>query len=63
MTESKLRNKFNKSRSSVNVQNYTKQMNKCPKVLRNSKQQYFNNLNSRSITVTKKIWKTMEPLL
>ena len=39
MTRSKLRNKFNKSRASVNLQNYKKQRNKCKKVPRNGKQQ------------------------
>ena len=54
MIRSKLRNKLNKSRTSVNLQNYRKQRNKCTKALRNAKQQYFNNLNSRSIMDTKK---------
>ena len=62
MIRSKLRNKLNKSRICVNLQNYRKQRTKCIKVLRNSKQQYFNNLNSKSITGTRKFWKTMKPL-
>ena len=62
MIRSKLRNKFKKSRTSVNLQNYRKQRNKCTKVLRKAKQQYFNNLNSKSITDTKKFWKTVKPL-
>ena len=36
MIRSKLRNKFNKSRTSVNLENYKKQRNKCTKVLRNA---------------------------
>ena len=58
----KLFNKFNKSRTGINLQNYRKQGNKCIKVLQNAKQQYFNNLNSKSITDAKKFWKTMKPL-
>ena len=46
MISLKLRNKLNKSRTSVNLQNYRKQRNKYIKVLRNAKQQYFHNLNS-----------------
>ena len=64
MVRSKLRNKFNNSRTRVNLQNYRKQRNKCTKVLRNAKQQYFNNLNcKKSITVTKKFRKTLKPQL
>ena len=57
-----MRNKFNKSRTCVNLQNYRKQRNKCTKVLRNTKQQYFNSLNSKSITDTRKFWNTVKPL-
>ena len=62
MVRLKLRNKFNKSRTGVNLQNYRKQRNKCTKVLRNAKQQYFNNLNCERITYTKQFWKTVKPL-
>ena len=40
----------------MTLQNYRKQRNTCTKVLRNAKQQYFNNLNFAGITVTKKFW-------
>ena len=63
MIRSKLHNKFNKSRTSANLQNYKKQRNKCTRVLRNAKQQYFNNLNSKNTTDTKRFWKTVKPLL
>ena len=63
MTRSKLCNEFNKSRNSVNLQNCRKQRNKCTKVLRKEKQQYFNNLNSKNITDTKIFWKTVKPLI
>ena len=55
----KVHNKFNKSRTSVNLQNYREQRNKCTKVLRNAKQQYFNNLNSKILRTPKnsgKLW-------
>ena len=54
MIRSKLLIKFNKSCICVNLQNYRKQSNKCTKPLRKAKQQYFNNLNSKSITDAKK---------
>ena len=50
------------------MQNYRKQRNKCAKVLRNTKQQYFNNLNSKSIadtnttSITGTDTKTVKPL-
>ena len=58
----KLRNKFNKSRTSANLQNYKKQRNKITQILRNSKHQYMNNLNSDSITDTKKFCKNVKPM-
>ena len=48
--------------ASINLQNYRKQRNKCAKVLRKVKQQYFNNSNFKSITATNKFWKTVKPL-
>ena len=39
-----------------------KQRNKSTKVLRNAMQKYFNILNSKSITDTKKSWETVKPL-
>ena len=60
VTRLKLRNKFNRSQAGVNLQNYRKQRNKCKKVIWNAKQQYFNNLNSKSITVTKKFLEDLE---
>ena len=45
--------------------NFAKQRNKCAKVLRKAKQQYFNNnntLNSKRITDTKEFWKIVKPL-
>ena len=62
MIGSKLRNKFSKSHTSVNLQSYKKQWNKFSKVLRKAKQKYLNNLNSKSITGTKKFWKTVKSL-
>ena len=62
MIRSKLHNKSNKSRTSVNFQNCKKQRNNFTKVLRNAKQQYFNNLNPSCITDTKKFGKTMKPV-
>ena len=44
MIWSKLCNKFNKSRTGVDLQNYRKERNKYTKVLKNAKQQYFNPL-------------------
>ena len=60
MIRSKLGTKFNKSRTCVNLQNYRRQRNKCIKVLKNAKLQYF--LSSKSITDTKNFWKTVKPL-
>ena len=59
MIRSKVRNKFNKSLTSVNLRNYKMQRNKFTKILRNTKQQYFNNL--LRIADTKKFEKIVKP--
>ena len=52
MTRSKLHNKFNKSRTNVNRQNYKKQRNKCVKALKHAK-------NNTLTTYTPKVLRTI----
>ena len=54
MVRSKLRNEFNKSRTSENWKKYKQQRNKCLYILKGTKANYFNNLNPKFITDNKK---------
>ena len=61
MLRSRLKNNFNKNRSDENWNNYKKQRNFCVKLLRQTKQKYFNDINVKSISDYNKFWKTIKP--
>ena len=61
MTRSRLKNIYNKKRSYDNWDKYKKQRNFCMKLLRKTKQDYFNNIDIKSDSDTKKFWKTIKP--
>ena len=63
MTRSKLKNIYTKKRSNENWDKYKKQRNFCVKLLRKTKQDYFNNIDIKSVSDTKKIWKTIKPYI
>ena len=46
MLRSKLKNKYNKNRSTENWDNYKRQRNVFVKLLRNTKRNYFDNLRA-----------------
>ena len=58
---SKLRNTFNKKRSSENWQNYKRQRNICSNILKSTKNTFFETLNMNKITDNRKFWKTVKP--
>ena len=62
MTRTRLRNKFLRDPSSSNRANYKKQRNFCVSLLRNTKRNYYNNLDLKLITDNKLFWKTIKPL-
>ena len=62
MVRSKLRNEFNKSRTSEKWKKYKQQRNKCLSILKGTKTNYFNNLNPQVITDNKKFWSAVKPL-
>ena len=62
MVRSKLRNEFNKYRTSENWENYNQQRNKGLSILKGTKTNYFNNLNPKVITDNKKFWSAVKPL-
>ena len=60
LLRSKLKNNFNKQRSDENWDNYQKQRDFCVKLLRQTKEIYFSNINVKSISDNKKFWKTIK---
>ena len=63
MTRSRLRNRFLKNRNEQNRKIFCKQKNKCVSLLRISKKDYFENLNEKNITDSKRFSKTVKPFL
>ena len=61
MRRSKLRNTFNKKRSSENWQNYKRQRNICSNILKSTKKTFLATLNINEITDNRKFWKTGKP--
>ena len=49
-TRSRLKNKFNKNSSAKNRNSYKKQTNFCLKLLRQTKEKYFNNINVKKVS-------------
>ena len=63
MKRSRLRNKFLKNKNEINRNNYKVQRNYCKKLLKTTKKQYFNNLNTSKVTDNRILWKTVVLLL
>ena len=63
MLRSRLRNKYLNDRTDLNKINYTQQRNHCVRLLRETKKEYFENINENKITDNKKFWKTIKPFL
>ena len=61
MTRSRLKNIYNKKRSYNNWHKYKKQRNFCVKLLYKTKQDYFNNIDIKSVSAAKKFWETIKP--
>ena len=62
MLNSKLRNKFLKSRSNKDREAYKKQRNLCVSLLRQNKKDYFETLDIKFVTDNKMFWETVAPL-
>ena len=61
MKRSRLRNKYLKSKSLTDRKNCNIQRNFCKKLLRTTKKEYFNNLETKKITDNKRFWRTVVP--
>ena len=62
MLRIKLRNIHNKCRTRDKWNAYKKQRNKCVKILRQAKLDYYGNLDVKDISDNRKFWKTVKPL-
>ena len=61
MKRSRLRNKYLKSKSLTDRKKYNIQRNFCKKLLRTTKKEYFNNLDTKKVTDNKTFWRTVVP--
>ena len=58
LTRSRLKNNFNKNSSAKNWNRYKKQRSYfCLKLLRQTKEKYFNNINVKNVSDSKTFWK------
>ena len=62
MKRPRLRNKLLKNKNEINKNNYKVQRNYCKKLLKTTKKQYFNNLNTSKVTDNRTFWKAVVPL-
>ena len=61
MTGSRLKNKFHKNSSAKNWNIYKKQRNFCLKLLRQTREKYFNNINVKKVSDNKTFCKSVKP--
>ena len=61
MTRSRLKNKFSKISSAKYWNGYKKQINFCLKLLRQTKEKYFSNINVKEVSDNKTFWKSVKP--
>ena len=61
MLRSRLKKNFSKKRSDENWDNYKKHRNFCVKLLCQTKEKYFSDINVKSISENKKFCKTIKP--
>eukprot|EP00794_Sanderia_malayensis_P004297 gene4297-biopygen3488 len=62
MHRTRLRNKYSKNRTTENFKAFKKQRNKCVKLLRQAKFDYYRSIDLDSLTDNYKFWKTVKPL-
>ena len=62
MLRSKLRNQFLKTRTQESKLKYNKQRNLCVSITRKAKRSYYENLDLKDITDSKKFWAKVKPL-
>ena len=61
-TRTNLRNRYNKNKSQENWNAFKKQRNRCVKMLRQAKIDYYKTLDIKYLVDNRKFWKTVKPL-
>ena len=61
MTRSRLKNKFNKNSSAKTGTAIKSKEISCLKLLRQTKEKYFNNINVKKVSDNKTFWKSVKP--
>ena len=62
MNRTKLKNMYYKHPTEENMRKLKKQRNFCVKLLRETKKDFYSNLDARQITDNRKFWKNVKPL-
>ena len=62
MHRTRLRNKYHNHRTDANLKAFKKQRNKCVKLVRKAKFDYYQNINLGNLTDNRKFWKTVKPI-
>ena len=62
MHRTRLRNKYIRNRTEANLEAFKKQRNKCVKLLRKAKFDYYRNINLDNLKDNRKFWKTVKPI-
>ena len=61
MNRSRLLNRYRKEKTEVTRSAYKRQRNFSMKLLRKTKEEFYNNLNAKYITKNKFFWTTVKP--
>ena len=62
MLRKKLRNKYNKERTKETERAFKKQRNRCVELLRETKRNYYQNLDLKNLGDNRKFWKIVKPV-
>ena len=63
MKRSRFRNKFLNTKSDIDRNTHNKQRNYVVSYLRNEKNNFYSNLDTKHVTDNRTFWKTVKPLL
>ena len=63
INQTRLRNRFLRTKCIGDKGAYNKQRNYCVSLIRKTKQQYYNNLDHRKVADSKSFWKYIKPII
>ena len=62
MQRTRVQNKYDNDSTEENLKAFNKQRNKCVKILRRAKRDYYRNIDLGKLTDNHQFWKTAKPL-